>query len=757
MGEKAWFDEVNSTMGRNVRTSFLWLGISTCLLAACGVEKPEPQAPPPPASTMTPPPAKKVEASNRPDYPETKRDDAKTYSLHNTTISDPYQWLEDVKSPDVQAWMKSQDGYARAHLKQLPERDAIEKRLKELMYHDAIFAPIHRGKLFFYTRRHADREKAIVYWKEGEKGKENVLFDPNTMSKDGSISLHGWFPSWDGKLVAYKLSKNNADAATLHIRDVKTGKDLPKDNIEGAKYAYASWTSDNRGFYYTGLPNDPTIPVSELPGFAEIRYHAVGTESKADVLVHPAIKDPKSFVESSVSRDGTYLFFEVAHGWTSNDVYFRKTYLRAPKASTAKPGTVGEGFQPLVVGKNTKHSVTVWRGNFYVFSNEDAPRGRVFLVNPAKPERKNWKEIIPQNEGTIDSIRIIGDHLAVQYLHNAMSELALYDLKGKLVRKIELPGKGTVSSVTGNPDEDDAYYYFESYVDKPQIQKFSVKKGTHSLWAKIEYPIDTSKLLFEQVFYPSKDGTKISMFVIHRNDLKRTGDNPTLLYGYGGFMVSKTPVFYATFLPWLERGGVVAIPNLRGGGEYGEEWHKSGMLLNKQNVFDDFIAAAEYLQKNKVTNPKKLAIYGGSNGGLLVGATMVQRPDLFQAVVCAVPLLDMLRYHLFGSGKTWIAEYGSAADPKQFAALHAYSPYHHIKQGVNYPALLMLSADSDDRVDPMHARKFVAAAQWASKSQRPIWLRIETNAGHGGGDMVQKSVEQYTDMYAFLFKQLNVK
>lgn len=661
--------------------------------------------------------------------------------------------------------MTAQDTLARDYLAKVPGRETLHKRIAELSYYDAVSPPVTRAGRFFFSRRHADKEKSIIYWKQGEDGAEKVLIDPNTLSPDGSIALGGWWPSYDGRLLAYSLKKNNADAATLYVMAVDSGTTSEVDVIEGAKYALASWTPDNKGFYYTKLPDDPSISVADLPGHAHVRYHTLGSKPELDPLVFPATNDPRTFVSCAVSRDGRYVFASIAHGWNSTDVFVKD--LQAPMARSRKvaragkepvPGWQEHGFEPLAVGVNALFEVRAWKGSFYVLTNYQAPRYRIFKVDPKLLAMDKWREIVPeQGDAVLEGMGIVGNHLALTYMHNAHNRLALHSLDGALVREVALPGVGSVSGMIGNPDEDDAYYLYTSFNEPSQIYRTSIKSGASSLWAELDLPVDTQAMVVEQIWYPSKDGTKISMFIIRRTDATPSGDVPVMLYGYGGFNVSLTPSFRTDAVVWLEKGGMVAIPNLRGGGEYGEDWHKAGMLLAKQNVFDDFIYAAKHLIAAGWTKPERLAIYGGSNGGLLVGAAMTQAPELFGAVVCAVPLLDMVRYHLFGSGKTWIAEYGSAEDPEQLKVLHAYSPYHRVQQGKEYPALLMLSADSDDRVDPMHARKFVAAMQWAQAGMAPIVMRIERNAGHGGADMVRQRVEQITDMIAFLTKELAVE
>ena len=519
-----------------------------------------------------------------------------------------------------------------------------------------------------------------------------------------------------------------------------TAKVSEVDVIEGAKYASASWMPDGSGFYYTWLPTDRKIPVDERPGYQEVRFHRLGEDPKQDRVVHGRLGDPTAFIAATVSRDGRWLVLSVQHGWTSTDVSFR---------DLADP-TQADRWTPLVVGTEAHWSVEVFRDRFYVMTDDGAPRGRVFEVDPARPARKAWREVVPERpDATMAGVAVLGGRLALNYLKDASSLLEVRELGGALVREVKLPSLGTVGGPSGLPDDDEAYFTFESYTTPRQIYSMSMKTGRLDLFAKLNVPVDPSAYVVEQVFFPSKDGTKVSMFLVHRKDLKRDGKSRAILYGYGGFQVSETPYFSALLYPWLEAGGVWATVNLRGGGEYGEEWHKGGMLLKKQNTFDDFLAAARWLSTEKVTSRDRLAIYGGSNGGLLVGAAMTQDPKPFSAVLCAVPLLDMVRYHLFGSGRTWISEYGSASDPKQFEALRAYSPYHAVKKGTAYPATLLLSADSDDRVDPMHARKFAAALQ-AATTGGPVLLRIERNAGHGGADMVKASVETRADEYAFV-------
>jgi len=686
--------------------------------------------------------------------------------IFGVSVPDPYRWLEDASDAGVQQWMSAQDQLARTALSQLPQREPLANRFRELLYRDSIGVPTNRRGRLFYTRRHADKEKAILYWKAGDKGAEKVLLDPNAMSEDGSTSLKGWWPSWDGKRVAYALSENNSDESVLYVRDVATGTDSKTDAITGVKYANPAWTPDSKGFYYVHLPKPEGVAIADRPGLAEVRFHRLGDPQDKDRLVFPSIGDPRAFLGTGLSRDGRHLMLVVQRGWRATDVYVAdaRKEARASKRAKAAPAdlagqalidwnTKERGFAPLAVGNDALYRVTAHKGWLYIRTNEGAPNYRVFKTRATKLDRPSWKEVVPETADTLESLSIIGGRLALSYLRDVHSAIELRSLDGKLVRKVELPGIGS-ASISGLSDQDTAYVVFSSFVTPKQIYSTSVKSGKTALWAKDTLAADMSDVTVEQVRFPSKDGTAIPMFLVHKTNIEKNGKNPTLLYGYGGFNVSLRPSFRATAVAWLEQGGVYAMANLRGGGEFGESWHQAGMLANKQNVFDDFIGAAEHLIREGYTAPTHLGIAGGSNGGLLVGAAMTQRPELFGAVVCSVPLLDMVRYHKFGSGKTWIAEYGSAEDEAQFRTLHAYSPYHRIERGVAYPPMLMMSADSDDRVDPMHARKFTAAIQWATSSQAPALIRIEKNAGHGGADLVKQSVARYADQYAFLLEQL---
>ncbi len=713
--------------------------------SACATEQaasPRPSAAParpPPVAAVRP--ASAVQGTGKLQYPPTLRTDAAD-SVHGVRIADPYRWLEDEKSPEVQAWMTAQDDFARSHLRALPGREAIARRLSELLYVDLLDAPLHRGNRYFYKRRLATKEKAIVYFREGRGGQEQVLLDPNAWTADGSDALGGFWPSWDGKRVAYTVRHNNSDEAVLYLLDVGTGRRSEVDVIEGAKYASASWTPPGDGFYYTWIPVDPSIPVADRPGWQTIKFHRVGEDPRTDRVVVEKLGDPTTFQGVQLSKDGRWLVRTIAHGWGRNDVFFRDG--RKPNGR----------WTPLAVGNDALYDLAVFRDRFYLTTNEGAPHARIFAVDPRHPARGQWKEIVAERkDATLDSARVVGGKLALVYLKDAVTHLEVHALDGKLVREIALPGIGTAGNLVGREDEDEAYFAFQSYTHPLEIFRTSVERGGAERYSRVSLPVDPSLYETEQIFATSKDGTRVPIFVVHRKGAPRDGKAPAMLYGYGGFNVSITPSFRGSVYPWLEQGGVYAEAVLRGGSEYGEDWHRAGMLRNKQHVFDDYLGAAEELVKQGFTQPSRLVIRGGSNGGLLVAAAATQRPELFAVVLCHVPLIDMLRYHLFGSGKTWIPEYGSAEDPEQFRYISAYSPQQHVKEGVTYPATLVLSADADDRVDPMHARKFAAELQHSS-SGGPVLLRIEKHSGHGGADLIRATIEKTADEYAFALSQL---
>ena len=670
-----------------------------------------------------------------------------------TKVADPYRWLENGQSPEVQDWLKAENHLARTYLDALPGRDFLKKRYEQLLYIDTMSAPSRSGDRFFYMKKHKDQEKSVLYWRSATNADEpeHVLIDPNDYVGTTNASLRSSVPSYDGKLIAYTLNPNNADEATLYVREVESGKDLPGEVIEGAKYAEPSWMADNSGFVYTWLPPADPKHVEDRPGLAVVRYHKLGTDPKNDPILHPKTGDPTKFVGAYISRDGKWIFYVQENGWDKNDLYYQPLKGQ-PTAALAR------NWNSIVAGNKYRYSLTAWKGQGYILTNEGAPHYRVFKVNLADLRRSKWKEIVPESPTVVlQGVDIIGDHLVLDELEHVTSQVEIRTLDGKLIRKLDLPGLGSVAELAGEPDHDEFYFGYVSFTQPLEIFQSSVDSPDQTLWDKIEVPVDPSSYVVEQKFFASKDGTTIPMFIVHRKDLPMDGSTPFLLTGYGGFGISETPYFSPGFYPWLEAGGGYAVVNLRGGGEGGEQWHQDGMLLKKQNVFDDCIGAAEYLIKEGYTKPERLAMRGGSNGGLLVGAVLTQRPDLFRAVVCEVPLLDMIRYDQFGSGKTWVPEYGSPHDPAQFKALYAYSPYHHVVKGTAYPSVLFCTAENDDRVDPMHARKMAAALQAATSSPNPILLRVEEHSGHGGSDQVKKTVAYGTDIWGFLIHELGAQ
>ncbi|MGO9838344.1 MAG: prolyl oligopeptidase family serine peptidase [Polyangiaceae bacterium] len=695
----------------------------------------------PPAPPLVTPVGSAADAGAMLPYPAARRVD-QVDVLHGVPVADPYRWLEDGASAEVKKWTEDEDAFARARLARLPEREAIAARFKELLYVENVGTPHRYGSRLFFPRRDVGKEKFTIYWREGKSGPDNVLLDPNAWSTDGSVSLGVWVVSHDGKRVAYTVKSNNSDEATLHVMEVATGKKSDADVIEGAKYAWPSWTPLGKGFYYTRLPPSGSVPTSDRPGYADVRFHELGADPKNDPVVRERTGDPKTFVSATVSRDGRWLLVVVEHGWTSTDVYFEDLHEQKPS------------WKPLVVGNDARYDVSVDRGQFFVWTNEGAPHYRVFRVDPGHPARERWREVVAERgDATLEGVNVVGHRLSLAYLKDVVSHVEVRDEEGKLVRELTLPTLGSASGLSGETDDDTAYYSFQSFTYPTEIFETSVGSGKTSTFYTLKVPVDPTKYAVEQLFGTSKDGTRVPFFVVHSKDLHKDGTTPTILYGYGGFQSAQTPVFAASIYPWLEHGGSWVTANLRGGSEYGEEWHRHGMRHEKQHVFDDYFAVADELIKQGFTASAKLTALGASNGGLLVGAAITQRPDLFRVALCGVPLLDMVRYQEFGSGKTWIAEYGSAEDADDFAALYAYSPYHHVTKGTKYPSTLILSADSDDRVDPMHARKFAAELQWASRGG-PVLLRVEKHSGHGGADLVRASVEKLADEYAFALDEM---
>jgi len=683
---------------------------------------------------------------------------------HGTKVVDNYHWLEEGNSPETRKWVADEMAYSRALLDPLPGRDAIHQRLTELLSIGSITAPVIAGKHYFYTRRAGMQNQPILYVRDGLNGADRVLVDANQLAADGTVALDWFQPSDNGKFVAYGTSQSGSEMSTLHIVETRTGTILP-DTVERTRAASIAWLHDNSGFYYTRYPKKGDVPAGEEMYNRHVFFHELGTDSDTDDLIFGEGRDPEDWPSVFLSNDGRWLLIHVSQGWTKSELFLMDTRGENPPSR-------------LTTGKDFNYGAEVYDGKVYITTNEDAPRYRVFVTDARIFDREAWKEIIPQSDAVLQNVSVYGGKLFAQYEQNATSQLKIFGLEGNKISDIWLPAIGTVFGTTGRWNRNEAFFGFHSFTVPPSIYRVELTPvhyktaGKNSiegeaianptLWSEVDAPsIDPSAYEVRQEWYKSKDGTRVPMFIVHKKGLEKNGKNPTLLTAYGGFNISLTPSFSRTAYLWMDHGGVFAVANLRGGAEFGEDWHRAGMLDKKQNVFDDMVAAAEHLISEKYTDKNHLAIQGGSNGGLLMGAMMTQRPDLFRAVVCQVPLLDMLRYQNFQIAKLWIPEYGSAENPEQFKWIYAYSPYHHVKAGVEYPAILFMTGDFDTRVDPMHAKKMAALMQAEAKNgsskTRPILLRIESKAGHGAGKPVTKQIEEFTDVYSFLFWQLGVK
>jgi prolyl oligopeptidase len=677
-----------------------------------------------------------------PDYPPTPVSDA-TETLHGESFPDPYRWLEDGESPSTRTWTEAQNALTRSYLDAAPGRDRLRERLDQLLAIGAISVPTPVRGRYFYQRRDGRQNQPVLYMRQGVYGEDRAVIDPNGLDPGGAVALDWYYPSDDGRLLAYGLSENGSEQSVLQVLDPDTGVVLG-DRIPHTRAADLAWLPDGTGFYYTRYPAPGVVAQGEEHYHRAICFHRLGSDPTLDPLVFkPAEKEHWPSV--GISPDGRWLVIGVARTFDQTDLFVQD--LRAGTAPVAVAKDLPASFEGEVV-----------HGRLFMRTNLDAPTYRLYAVNPERPAREDWVELIPPRpDAVLEGVRVTASHLALSYLERASSRLRLTDHGGGQMREITLPALGSLFGAGAEWDGHELFFGFSSYTVPPGVYRIDLATGTEELWRRVEADVDPADFEVSQVMVRSRDGTEVSMFLVHRSGLVRDGDNPVYLTGYGGFNISMTPAFSRSLLLWLERGGVVAIPNIRGGGEYGERWHQEGMLGRKQNSFDDFIAAAEWLIERGYTRPARLAAAGGSNGGLLMGAVLTQRPDLFRAVVVQVPLLDMLRYHRFLIARLWIPEYGSAEDPAQFPWLRAYSPYHHVRDGVAYPAVLLATAESDTRVDPMHARKMAARLQAATSSPRPILLRLESRAGHGAGKPLNKVLEELTDSWAFVFSELGVE
>jgi prolyl oligopeptidase len=666
--------------------------------------------------------------------PPATRVDNITETLHGVTITDPYRWLEDQNSPETRAWINAQNEYSASVLGSLPFRGRIRERLTQLLKIDTITAPVARGGRYFLYKRRADQNQAAIYVRNGVNGKDELLLDPNTMSADQTTSVQIQDISADGKLMVYGVRQGGEDEVTISLLDVDTRKELA-DRLPRGRIG-VSLKPDKTGFYYSRFTNNVG---------GHVYYHAMGTDPAKDIEVFGKGYGPEVFVGANVSPDGHYLFLVASRGSAGDktELYFQD--LRTNGPITTIVNDVDAGFSTDIAGDH-----------LYLLTNWNAPNRHILDVDLKKPQRANWREVVPEAQSVITGFSAVGGKIFVNYLENAVTRTRIFEASGKYARDIAYPTMGSTSGMVGDWDRDEGFYTFSSFAQPATIYRYQVASGKQEVFARLNVPVQSDQIEVKQVWYESKDKTKIPMFLVYKKGLKLDGNNPVFLTGYGGFNLNRTPGFSSVAAYWAESGGVYALPNLRGGGEFGEKWHKAGMFENKQNVFDDFIAAAEWLIRNKYTNPSKLAISGGSNGGLLVGAAMTQRPDLFQAVVCSYPLLDMIRYHNFMLARLWVPEYGSSENTEQFKYIYAYSPYHHVKKGEKYAAVLFVTGDADTRVAPLHARKMTALVQASAGSDRPVLLHYNTKAGHSGGLPVTQQIEDQTDELSFLFWQLGV-
>jgi len=679
-----------------------------------------------------------------PPYPETPRGSV-VDDYFGVQVADPYRWLENSDDPAVAAWTEAENAYTEAFLAEGDLRPAIRHRLTELQDYPRAGVPMERGGRLFFTRNSGLQKQSVWMVQDGIEGTPQLLLDPNTWREDGTAAVSAIMPSPDGRLVVYAVSLSGSDWEELHVRNVDTGKDT-EDRIPYVKFTTPAWTPDNLGFFYSRQPTPGTVPAGDENYFPKIYYHRLGESYKQDAFIYDRPREREIGFDVTVTHDGTYLVVEVwAGSSTRSEIY-------------ALP--LSEGFKkprPVLTGFDANYHFLAKAGNlFYLLTDKDAPHYRIIGVDPARPDSAHWTTVVPEGPDVITTAQVADQALVVETLHDARSRLALVSPDGGSYKQLDLPDLGSVGRIRSRPGSDWLAFAFTSFLFPTTVYRYDFARGELAPFYRPQIDFDRDAYVTRQVWFESKDGTKVPMFLVHRRNLVLNGNNPVLLTGYGGFDISMTPRFSTSTLFWLEQGGVYALVNLRGGGEFGEAWHRAGMLEKKQNVFDDFIAAAEDLVTQGVTRPERIAIWGGSNGGLLTAACEVQRPALFGAVVIGVPVADMLRYHQFTVARFWIPEYGSSEDPVQFKFLYAYSPLQNVKPGVRYPATLVTTADTDDRVGPGQARKLAATLQADNASGNPILIRIDTRAGHGGGKPTQKWIEERADIYAFILKSLGL-
>lgn len=687
--------------------------------------------------------------SNAMTYPVTQTVD-QVDLYHGVKVADPYRWLENPDSPETKAWVEAQNQVTFSYLRGIPKREQLQARLMELWNYEKYGMPFKRGDRYFYSKNDGLQNQNVLYKIETLTSEPFVLLDPNTLSTDGTVALSGISISDDGSKLAYGLSKSGSDWQEWRVRDVVTGKDLD-DRLEWVKFSSANWTKDGAGFFYSryDAPDEKT-KLEAVNYYQKLYYHRIGTPQSEDVLIYERPDQKEWGFSGDVTEDGRYLIITVWKGSDRKNLIFYKD-LSTPDSKVVELISQWEADYTVIESDNRNGKL------FWVKTDLEAPRGRVVAIDLANPEKSNWKTVIAQTSETLGNVGLLNNQFVAAYLKDAHSQIKIYDLNGLLRRSVKLPGLGTVGGFGGKRSDTETFFSFTSFTEPNTIYRYNVVTDESSVFRKPNVKYNASEYETKQVFYTSKDGTKVPMFITYKKGLKLNGQNPTLLYAYGGFNVSLTPFFSVSNLAWLEMGGVYAIANLRGGGEYGQAWHEAGMKLKKQNVFDDFIAAAQWLIAENYTSSQKLAIEGGSNGGLLVGAVMTQRPELFGAALPAVGVMDMLRFHKFTIGWAWQGEYGDVEKSEpEFKALYAYSPLHNLKPGTHYPATMVTTADHDDRVVPAHSFKFAAALQKAHKGDNPVLIRIATKAGHGAGKPTAKVIEEAADKWAFLFKVLKM-
>jgi len=676
-------------------------------------------------------------------YPRT-RTDSVVDDYHGTKVADPYRWLENAESRETRRWVLEQNRLTFRLLRAIPARDKIKTRLTELLNYPRYSVPHKESSRYFFTKNDGLQNQSVLYMQTRLDGEPKIILDPNSLSKDGTVALTNQVPSKDGTLLAYGLSSRGSDRQEIRIRRVDGGQDHD-EVIKWCKFAGIAWKADNQGFFYDRFPEPGTVPKEDESNYSRVYWHRLGTSQSDDRLIYERPDDKELGLHPIVTEDGKYLVLYVYRGTEpKNRIYYREAESDSP-------------FVRLLDKADARYDFIGNVGPVFYFQTDlDAPRGRVIAIDTRRPDRESWREILPQQNDVISFVTMVNHQLVVAWMHDVYHQLKIYNLDGTFVREIELPALGSISGLSGKPQDTEMFFAYTSFLFPTNIYRYDFQAERLSLFRRAEIAFDPSPYETRQVFYHSKDGARIPMFITHKKGLKLNGDNPTLLYGYGGFNAEITPHFSVPVVVWLEHGGVYAVANIRGGGEYGEAWHQAAVRERRQSAFDDFLAAAQWLVENKYTRPSRLAIQGQSNGGLLVAACMVQRPDFFGAVLCQVPVTDMLRYHKFTVGRYWVPEFGNAeASADQFKTLHAYSPLHNVRAGVNYPPILVTTADTDDRVVPSHGRKFVAALQRAG-GKNPVLLRTDIRAGHGFGKPMSKIIEEQSDIYGFLFETLGV-